>query len=66
LIVRTVFEILLLGLKPNFILRYDFINTLIEVIDWNEIIANEVTGSLAHSAYHLGAILQILKRIRDI
>jgi hypothetical protein len=49
-------------------LRCEYLRLLenLEAIDWNEIIANEVTGSLAHSAYHLGAILQILKAIRDI
>jgi hypothetical protein len=49
-------------------LRCEYLRLLeqLEVINWNEIIANEVTGSLAHSAYHLGAILQIVKKIRDI
>ena len=33
----------------------------IDWIEWNENLANEVTGSLAHSAYHLGSIRQLLK-----
>lgn len=42
--------------------------TLVESLDeleWNELLANEVSGSLAHSAYHLGAIRQMLKRINE-
>lgn len=34
---------------------------LIDAIEWNELLANEVLASLAHSAYHLGAIRQIAK-----
>jgi hypothetical protein len=32
-----------------------------ECIEWNEQVANEVCASLAHSAYHLGAMRQMLK-----
>ncbi|WP_289485489.1 hypothetical protein [Fictibacillus enclensis] len=35
-----------------------------EFISWNEYLANEIIGSLAHSTYHLGAIRQILKVIK--
>lgn len=38
---------------------------LIDTIEWNELLANETLASLAHSAYHLGAIRQMLKAIRD-
>lgn len=44
-------------------LRNEYL-TLLESIDtfeWNEPLANEVLSSLAHSAYHLGAIRQMLK-----
>jgi hypothetical protein len=33
----------------------------IDHMEWNEDLANEVVGSLAHSAYHLGAMQQMLK-----
>ncbi|MGI2326705.1 hypothetical protein [Planococcus sp. YIM B11945] len=34
-------------------------------IQWTEYLANEISGSIAHSAYHLGAIRQMLKGIKD-
>jgi hypothetical protein len=34
-------------------------------IHWTEDLANELVGSLAHSAYHLGAIQQMLKCMKD-
>ncbi|MGP4082590.1 hypothetical protein ACTWQL_22165 [Pseudalkalibacillus sp. R45] len=40
-----------------------FLETL-DVIEWNELLTKEVLGSLAHSAYHLGAIRQMLKVIK--
>jgi len=48
-------------------LRNEFV-TLLESIDaivWNELLANEVLSSLAHSAYHLGAIRQMIKGIKS-
>lgn len=47
-------------------LRNEYV-TLLESIDaneWNELLANEVLSSLAHSAYHLGAIRQMLKVVK--
>ncbi|GGH78646.1 hypothetical protein JOD43_001546 [Pullulanibacillus pueri] len=47
-------------------LRKEYL-TLLEAIDaikWNELLANEVLSSLAHSAYHLGAIRQMLKVVK--
>ncbi|WP_263705379.1 hypothetical protein [Shouchella tritolerans] len=41
--------------------------TLLQSIDareWNEQTAHEVLASLAHSAYHLGAIRQMLKGVK--
>ncbi len=35
----------------------------LDLIEYNEPISNEVLGSLAHSAYHLGAIRQIVKQV---
>ncbi len=48
-------------------LRHEYKRLLnsIESIEWNDLLANEITGSLAHSAYHLGAIRQMLKMIKD-
>lgn len=43
-------------------------NTLIQSIDaieWNELLANEVLSSLAHSAYHLGALRQMVKALSE-
>ncbi|MBH0160476.1 hypothetical protein [Fictibacillus sp. 26RED30] len=37
----------------------------IDHIHWTEDLANELVGSLAHSAYHLGAIQQMLKCMKD-
>ncbi|MQR94401.1 hypothetical protein [Fictibacillus phosphorivorans] len=37
----------------------------IDHIQWTEDLANELVGSLAHSAYHLGAIQQMLKTMKD-
>ncbi|WP_188456250.1 hypothetical protein [Virgibacillus oceani] len=47
-------------------LRHEYA-TLLESLDeleWNEPLTKEVLGSLAHSAYHLGAIRQMLKAIK--
>ncbi|MCM3381023.1 hypothetical protein MKZ19_21970 [Shouchella clausii] len=44
-------------------LRNEYV-TLLQLMDdaeWNERKANEMVASLAHSAYHLGAIRQMLK-----
>lgn len=38
--------------------------TSLDVTDWDQPMANEVLASLAHSAYHLGAIRQILKVVK--
>ncbi|MBN3555749.1 hypothetical protein JYA63_15840 [Fictibacillus nanhaiensis] len=37
----------------------------IDHIQWTDDLANELVGSLAHSAYHLGAIQQMLKTMKD-
>ncbi|MGE6260758.1 hypothetical protein ACQKCU_23250 [Heyndrickxia sporothermodurans] len=44
-------------------LRNEYLTLLesIDAIEWNELLANEVLSSLAHSVYHLGAIRQMLK-----
>lgn len=49
-------------------LRHEYLTFLetLDVIEWNELLANEVLASLAHSAYHLGAIRQMLKVIKDM
>lgn len=48
-------------------LRHEYMRLLeaLDDIEWDEQLANEVLGSLAHSAYHLGAIRQMLKVIQD-
>ncbi|WP_430787062.1 hypothetical protein VBD025_15460 [Virgibacillus flavescens] len=49
-------------------LRNEYV-TLLEAFDhiqWSEFLANEISGSLAHSAYHLGAIRQMLKVIKEM
>ena len=40
-----------------------FLNAM-DVTEWDQPIANEVLASLAHLAYHLGAIRQILKVVK--
>ncbi|PTM58730.1 hypothetical protein [Desmospora activa] len=47
-------------------LRNEYLTFLesIDTIEWNELLANEVLSSLAHSAYHLGAIRQMLKVVK--
>ncbi|WP_055739898.1 hypothetical protein [Heyndrickxia shackletonii] len=47
-------------------LRNEYLTLLesIDVIEWNEPLANELLSSLAHSAYHLGAIRQMLKVVK--
>lgn len=47
-------------------LRNEYLTLLesIDAIEWNELLANEVLSSLAHSAYHLGAIRQMLKIVK--
>ncbi|MBS4214029.1 hypothetical protein [Neobacillus rhizophilus] len=47
-------------------LRNEYFTLLesIDAIEWNELLANEVLSSLAHSAYHLGAIRQMLKVVK--
>ncbi|GEL77642.1 hypothetical protein [Tenuibacillus multivorans] len=37
----------------------------IDSVDWNTQTINEALGSLAHSAYHLGAIRQMVKSVKD-
>ncbi|MFD1412857.1 hypothetical protein [Oceanobacillus jeddahense] len=44
--------------------EYATLLELIDTIEWNELLANEVLSSLAHSVYHLGAIRQMLKGIK--
>lgn len=48
-------------------LRHEYLTLLeaLDVAEWNELIANESLGSLAHSAYHLGAMRQMVKVIKD-
>lgn len=47
-------------------LRNEYLSLLeaIDSIERNELLANEVLSSLAHSAYHLGAIRQMLKVVK--
>ncbi|WP_202077934.1 hypothetical protein [Caldalkalibacillus salinus] len=47
-------------------LRNEYLTLLesIDAIEWNELLANEVLSSLAHSVYHLGAIRQMLKVVK--
>ncbi|WP_221567944.1 hypothetical protein [Alkalihalobacillus sp. TS-13] len=47
-------------------LRRDYKTVLekIDSVDWDEFKANEVLGAIAHSAYHLGAIRQMVKIIK--
>ncbi|MCT1902873.1 hypothetical protein [Oceanobacillus sojae] len=47
-------------------LRHEYVTFLerLNTIEWNELPTKEVLGSLAHSAYHLGAIRQMLKVIK--
>lgn len=47
------------GLRNEYFILLESIDT----IEWNEQLANEVLSSLAHSAYHLGAIRQMLKAV---
>ncbi|HEU5141001.1 MAG TPA: hypothetical protein VFT51_13580 [Bacillales bacterium] len=44
-------------------LRHEYLTFLetLDVMEWNEPLTKETLGSLAHSAYHLGAIRQMLK-----
>lgn len=44
--------------------EYRTLMKALNIVEWNELLANEVLASLAHSAYHLGAIRQILKVVR--
>ncbi|WP_033543386.1 hypothetical protein [Planococcus sp. CAU13] len=44
--------------------EYATLMQMIDVMEWNELLINEVLASLAHSAYHLGALRQMLKVIR--
>ncbi|WP_404451906.1 hypothetical protein LG329_16385 [Virgibacillus necropolis] len=48
-------------------LRHEYLTLLeaIDVTEWNKLLANEIPGSLAHSAYHLGAIRQMLKVVKN-
>ncbi|QQE78912.1 hypothetical protein GI364_24290 [Alicyclobacillus sp. SO9] len=41
--------------------EYMALISALDATEWNQAIANEVMASLSHSAYHLGAIRQILK-----
>ncbi|MUK90712.1 hypothetical protein GMD78_20360 [Ornithinibacillus sp. L9] len=47
-------------------LRSEYLTLLesIDTIEWNEQLAIEALSSLAHSAYHLGAIRQMLKVVK--
>ncbi|MCU9614993.1 hypothetical protein OEV98_15770 [Caldibacillus lycopersici] len=47
-------------------LRNEYLTLLesFDVIEWNELLSNEVLSSLAHSAYHLGAIRQMVKVVK--
>lgn len=49
------------GLRNEYLTLLEALND----IQWNEYLANEISGSMAHSAYHLGAIRQLLKVIKD-
>lgn len=44
--------------------EYSILIKAVDHVQWNENLANELLGSLAHSAYHLGAIKQISKAIQ--
>ncbi|WP_174615498.1 hypothetical protein [Virgibacillus ihumii] len=48
-------------------LRNEYLTLIknIDTVDWNTQTINEALGSLAHSAYHLGAIRQMIKSIKD-
>lgn len=48
-------------------LRNEYFNLMknIDSVDWNTLTINEAMGSLAHSAYHLGAIRQMVKAVKD-
>ncbi|GAA0609387.1 hypothetical protein GCM10009001_28540 [Virgibacillus siamensis] len=48
-------------------LRSEYVTLLeaLDVTEWNKLLAIEISGSLAHSAYHLGAMRQMLKAIKD-
>lgn len=48
------------GLRNEYLI---FLET-IDAIEWNEQLVNEVLSSLVHSAYHLGAIRQMLKVVK--
>ncbi|MBS4171695.1 hypothetical protein [Bacillus sp. FJAT-49736] len=47
-------------------LRNEYLTLMeaIDAIEWDELLAHEVLSSLAHSAYHLGAIRQMLKVVK--
>ncbi|HET7578819.1 MAG TPA: hypothetical protein VFK33_06025 [Bacillales bacterium] len=47
-------------------LRHEYLTLLetLNVIEWNEPLTKEALASLAHSAYHLGAIRQMVKAIK--
>ncbi|WP_099157738.1 hypothetical protein [Virgibacillus ndiopensis] len=48
-------------------LRNEYLTLMknIDSVDWNTQTINEALGSLAHSAYHLGAIRQMVKSVKD-
>lgn len=48
------------GLRHEYVTFWERIDT----IEWNESLIKEALASLAHSAYHLGAIRQMLKAVK--
>ncbi|GEN88192.1 hypothetical protein MKY30_11925 [Oceanobacillus sp. FSL W8-0428] len=48
-------------------LRHEYVTFLerVDAIEWNESLSKEALASLAHSAYHLGAVRQMLKVIKS-
>lgn len=45
--------------------EYAVLMQAIDEIEWTELLANEVLSSLAHSAYHLGALRQMMKALKE-
>ncbi|WP_077324828.1 hypothetical protein [Virgibacillus siamensis] len=52
-------------IKDGLINEYFTLMKNIDSIDWNTETINEALGSLAHSAYHLGAIRQMVKAVKS-
>ncbi|MBH0168239.1 MAG: hypothetical protein ACQET8_20215 [Bacillota bacterium] len=63
--IQTVSDDEWLSIQEGLINEYQRLLEKIDHIQWTEDLANELVGSLAHSAYHLGAIQQMLKFMED-